>query len=108
MQREQDPEAARAELARLHWLIVQTMNGLAEEILAQIQATRAMAAQTEALLTDVDDVTSDELGVEQRHLRLLSAQIEQAMQELPETAWDDFARTCVQLARTVARVQSPD
>jgi hypothetical protein len=100
-------ESVQTELERLRWLIVQTMNGLSEEVLEQIQTTRRMAEQTETVLVELACTQTEQstANAAERHLRQVSLQIEEAMRNLPADAWDDFARTCVQLARTLARLQ---
>jgi hypothetical protein len=105
--RDNRPGLAISELERLRWLIVQAMDNLAEQVLGQIQTTRDIAEQTESLLLQVQlPGTEPEPGDRtEHHLRQVRNQIEEAIRNIPESSWDDFAQTCTQLARTVRRVQ---
>jgi hypothetical protein len=102
-------DSLQSELERLRWLVVQTMDGLAGQVLDQIQITRGMAEQAEERLNELRLVSAGTQPPDSSevHLRQVSVQIEEAMRDLPEHTWNEFAQTCTQLARTVRRLQQP-
>lgn len=104
------PESLEAELARLRWLVVHAMNEMAEQVLDQIQTTRGVAQQTDSLLAEVKRTTAYTRRVEgdEPHLRQVCSQIEEAIRDLPERSWDDYAQTCTQLARTLRRLHDTE
>ncbi len=101
-------EALASELDRLQSLIVQTMDLLAEQVLDQIQVTRGLATRTEAVASDLASATRSEPSHAQSdiHLRRVQTQIERALRELPESAWDQFAGICTQTARAIQRLSA--
>src|SRR5258707_1126104 len=86
-------DSLETELERLRRLVVQTMDSLAEQVLDQIQTTRSIADRTEEVLDEVRSANAGAAPVDasEVHLQRASALIEDAMRNLPESSWDEFA-----------------
>lgn len=91
-------------LERLRLLVIQTIDALADGVLGQIQTSRGIVEQIDALLGEVRQVTAQTPTVtaSESHLREVSAQIEEAIRDMPESNWDTYAHICAQLARMLA------
>src|SRR5260370_37267339 len=99
------PDSLEGELERLRLLVVHTMDGLAEQVLGQIQRTRGIAQQTDSVLAELRRVTAEVESVDKSQVRLrrVLTQIEDVVHDLPESTWDEYAQACAQLARLLAK-----
>jgi hypothetical protein len=97
-----------AELAEVQRLIVQLMDRLAEQVLGQIQDTRSMADQIEAMRAQLRTAApphDDAAHLTEAHLRRLSWRFSDALRGLPEYQWDGFVDSCVQLAQMLQHAE---
>jgi len=103
---ERDANELERELAELQRLLVQSMDQLAEQVLDQIQSTRQMVDATDAIraqLRKSSPLDDDAARLTEAHMRRLSWRFNEALRDLPEYQWDNYADACVQIAKMLQR-----
>jgi hypothetical protein len=101
-------EELHSELVELQRLVMQLMDRLAEQVLDQIQNTRTMADETDsarAKLRASLPTEDDAAHLSEAHLRRLSRRFNDALRDLPEYQWDNFADTCIQIGQMLQRAE---
>jgi hypothetical protein len=100
-----NPELLAIEIERLCWLTAQTMDGLADTLLGQIQTVRDVARDTQMILDDLPRASDSTTGnLRDARLARLAEEIEEVIRDLPEPLWDPFVQVCRELAQSLRRL----